>query len=511
MGTGQDLFHLLPYFLRDYWYIIVLFMVLSTLLYFMTPNQHQQMGRQGKRFSYWSIHTVFFVIGILLCGILIRGGFGSAPIDIPQATRHVSPHNVPVVLNTPFSVLWTLDDRELKEKNYLPEEEARKYFDPVHQYQGKARYPGRPNVVMIILESFSQAYIGALSGEKSHAPFLDSLIQESLVFPNAYANGKESIEAIPAITAGLPSLMTSPYITSPYAGNDLNSLASCLGRWGYTTSFYHGGYQGTMGFESFCRKAGFGTYHDLNDYPHPGHSDGSWGIRDGQYLPYFARQLNKTREPFFSTVLTLSSHHPFWIPSAFTKRFPQGSLPIHRTIRYTDHALERFFEKARKADWYDNTLFVITADHTSIADQTQYNNSVGMYRIPLLFFAPSHTLPSNHRKRVAQQTDLMPSLLDLLGYPHPFVAFGQSLFRSIPVPRYHFAFRNQLYQLTGKQYILQFDGTESQALFNHQEDPYLRSNLIRQPSPVKPGMETFLKAVLQQYHNRIREDRLTVP
>ena len=165
----------------------------------------------------------------------------------------------------------------------------------------------KKNVFVIILESFSSEHIGALThqiGNKNtdFTPFLDSLAEKSLVF-EGFANGKRSIEGIPAILASLPTWMTEDFITSQYSSNKFNSLASILKAEGYNTSFFHGGKNGTMGFDAFSKSAGFEFYYGKNEYPDQSDFDGSWGISDEPYLQYIAKTLNTTPEPFLGSCI----------------------------------------------------------------------------------------------------------------------------------------------------------------------------------------------------------------
>ena len=135
-------------------------------------------------------------------------------------------------------------------------EEAWQIFSPIHYYNTGNTFSSL-NVVIIILESFSKEYTGANRNATSYTPFLDSLSTQSLYFNDAYANGKRSIDGIPEVIASLPSLSEDAFITSPYSTHTFDNLASLLKRKNYSTAFFHGGNNGTMGFDHFIRNAGF--------------------------------------------------------------------------------------------------------------------------------------------------------------------------------------------------------------------------------------------------------------
>nr|WP_185283070.1 LTA synthase family protein [Hymenobacter sp. NBH84] len=252
-------------------------------------------------------------------------------------------------------------------------------------------------------------------------------------FREHYANGRRSIEALPATLAGLPSLLESPFITSNFQTDELHGLGEILTRQGYSTSMYHGAQNGTMGFNTFAGAAGMQRYLGLEEYPNATQSldfDGHWGIFDEPYLQYFARQLGQQQQPFFSLLFTLSSHEPFGLPAGYEKRFPKGTQPIHRTIAYTDFALRQFFKAAARQPWYQNTLFILLADHTSQSDQRGYQNTLGAYKTPLLLFHPGHALPPADTHRITQQADVPATVLDYLhrGAGVPLLPFGYSVF-----------------------------------------------------------------------------------
>ena len=217
-------------------------------------------------------------------------------------------------------------------------------------------------------------------------------MKESLVFTNAFANAKSSMEGIPAILASIPSWMDDPFIYSFYSGNQITSLASLLKPKGYTSSFFHGGKNGTMGFDSFCKLAGIENYYGRTEYGEERDFDGNWGIWDEPLMQFAVRKMSESQKPFVSSIFTLNTHHPFTIPEKYRKQFKQGGHPLMTTIRYTDHAMKRFFEEAAKTDWYKNTIFVITADHTALDIEGEENSAMDDYRIPIIFFSPDGKL-----------------------------------------------------------------------------------------------------------------------
>jgi phosphoglycerol transferase MdoB-like AlkP superfamily enzyme len=365
--------------------------------------------------------------------------------------------------------------------------------------------------VVIILESFSREFVGALNKNlnggtyKGYTPFLDSLINESLVFPNAFANGRKSIDAIPSVTASIPALVL-PYVVSERSGNKINSIASLLGQQGYETAFFHGAPNGSMGFDAFTKMAGFHRYYGKNEYGKEDGFDGIWGIWDEPFFQYFADELNRMKEPFATTIFSVSSHHPFKVPVRYNDKFPEGNIPLQKCIRYTDYSLKEFFDKARTMPWFKNTLFVITADHCSESDFKEYKTLVNYFAVPLIFYKPDGSLKGKDES-IAQQIDIMPSILGYLHYPKSYVAFGNNLFDK-SAKRFAINYIEESYQFLSGDYALYFTDNNFIGIYDRLKDPSLTKNLLG--SVDLKNEELLYKAVIQQFNNRMMEDRLTV-
>ncbi len=510
-GLGDDLKNVLPKIITDFWFVFLLFAVLVFLMNYLYKKTSFQLKKdilenQNAR-PYWLVQIAFTILfaGVFVVGV--RGGLQLRPLSILSASDGISPKNVTLVLNTPFTVLQTLEKSGLKEVHYFNDKTASDLFSINKQVFATDSFETK-NVVVIILESFSKEYIGALNNYKGYTPFLDSLIKESLTFTNAFANGKKSIEGIPSIVAGLPSLMDNPYITSAYSGNQFNSIASLLKKQGYETSFFHGGTNGTMGFDNFTRMAGFDKYYGMKEYNNEKDYDGFWGIYDEPFMQYFAQSLNKYDKPFFSCLFTLSSHHPYTLPKQYKNRFKNGTLEIHPSIAYADYSLQRFFETASRMPWFKNTLFVITADHTSLSEHRQYQTGLGSYRIPILFYQYGSSLKGLNTT-VVQQADILPSIMDYLNFQSPFISFGESVFRP-DKKHYAISFINNIYQYTEKDYLLQFNGEKSIGLYKYTSDPLLNNNLISSEKKIVHDMELGVKSVIQAYNYSLIHNKLTV-
>ncbi|MCK4344073.1 MAG: sulfatase-like hydrolase/transferase [Bacteroidales bacterium] len=502
---SNDTINLLPQFIKDFWHLLLGWILLMTATWFIYSAQKQNITIQSiKPFGY----ILQGVLSVLLLGIFLVGfrGIRLKPYRIIDAARYTKTQFTTLVLNTPFTFLKTINKSDLQLKNYFPEEEIKNLYDPVHRFETEKDFSYQ-NVVIIILESFSREYIGSYNPYKGYTPFLDSLISHSLVFPNSFANGKRSIEAMPSIIASLPTLMNDSYISSSYSTNSVTSLANLLEKKGYSTSFFHGGSNGTMGFDNFANIAGIDEYYGRNEYNNEADYDGNWGIYDEEFLQYFAIKLNSFRQPFFSTLFTLSSHHPYNVPDKYKGKFQKGELNIHEVIQYTDYALKKFFETASVMPWYSNTLFVITADHTALASLPYYQNKVGQYAIPIFFFHPSDSSLIGTDQTLIQHCDILPSVMNYLNYDEPFFSFGYPVFNKTSD---HFVinYTNGLYHLIQQDYCLFFDGSGSVSLFNTETDSLLQNNLLGKVPAVQFSLENKIKAIIQTYNNRLISNQM---
>ena len=525
---SDDIKVLLPKFLVDYWFvpiltvlgIIVLWKVYSTIV----------IDKEVKIVAKPSITTIvkqsfllLIIVGLAILGG--RGGWQLKPISIIIASRYATSESIPLVLNTPFSIMTTVMHRGVDPKHYMPEEEAGKLYPVIHRYHSNEKSTGK-NVVVLLLESFSKEYIGYFNGYKGYTPFLDSLIPHALVFDNAYSNALRSIDAIPAIISGIPTLMNEAFISSPYSTNKSISLAQILKSKGYQTAFFHGGNNGTMNFDGYASYAGFDNYYGRNEYHDDKDYDGTWGIYDEPFLQYVARTLSNTKQPFFAFEFTISSHYPYALPDKYKKRFKEGPLKIHKVISYSDYALKRFFETASTMPWYNNTLFILCADHPAqsvipsdngtydenyeklpLDKMAFYNNLTGKYAIPIILYEPGDSSLRGVNHQTAQQSDIFPFIMDYLHINTPMVAFGQS-FNDTVNPQVAFQFYNGIYQIISGKWSLEFDGKKALALYNNKTDLEHKHNLLTEKPDIALHNELIIKAILQQYTTHLQDNRL---
>ena len=495
--------------LADNWYLVLVFIVIVALLCLLIKVP--AILEYRKKYMYYIVRTCCLLFSAVCIVAGIRGGLAHniRPITMSNAYQYVkTPAQAAAILNTPFCVIRTLDNEDMKVPAYFDQDQLESIYTPVITPDSTATF--RPlNVVVLILESFGSEYIGAMNpgtaGIHDCTPFMDTLISRSLTFETSLANGRKSIDAMPSVLSGIPMLKDHLFLTPTVMSKEITGLAKELGNKGYYSAFFHGADNGSMGFQSFSRVIGYNDYFGMEDFlkkPEYGGKavfDGYWAIWDEEFLQYMCDMIGTFSEPFLASAFTASSHHPYNVPERCQSTYPlEGNLPIYRGIRYSDNALKLFFEKASEQPWFNNTLFVLTADHTNLTEHPDYQSDYGNFRVPIVFYCPSDSL-CGKRDAIAQQSDIYPSILGYLGYDRPVISFGQDLFNTPDSATWAATLQNGLYSYYSGDYLLQFDGTNETGLFSYKEDPALKNNLKGTQSDTEQEMTKKLKALIQQY------------
>jgi phosphoglycerol transferase MdoB-like AlkP superfamily enzyme len=523
-------------FFIQYWYIVLIF----AAMVFILIKAYGKL-RKPERFSsplvYYPVNTVLMLVGVLFMFFGMRGHlmFHNRPISLANASEYVKePIEMPIVQSTPFTLIKTLTIDKMPIYRYYSENELAAIFTPEKDYQPTEPFRYK-NVVIFILESYGAEFISAYNKDKaglvSYTPFLDSLMRQSRYYLYSYANGRKSIDAMPSILASIPSIV-EPYVLSPYSANHVNGIATILREEGYKTAFFHNAYNGAMGFNGIANLMGFEEYYGMDEFGDKSHYDGIAGIFDEEFFQFYAQELNKMPQPFCTALFSLSSHTPFNLPERYKDVFKGDPDAFRGSLRYSDYALQRFFETASQMPWYDSTLFVLAADHGGIYSMNdEYKTTAGVYAIPIVFYAPGDSTLVGMEERLAQQADILPSVLSYLSYRGTFISFGTNLLEKQPKadgatateavtdtiaePKYlgkDFAVQyvGSFLQLMKDDYMIQFDGQKTLSMYKFKEDTFLSNNLVDSLPDIRNELEQLAKAFLQQYTTRMDEDRLSV-
>jgi phosphoglycerol transferase MdoB-like AlkP superfamily enzyme len=311
-------------------------------------------------------------------------------------------------------------------------------------------------------------------------------------------------------------MFVEPFFLTPASMNDVSGIAGLLASEGYQTAFFHGAQRGSMGFQAFANKTGFQEYYGREDYNADSRFggdddfDGMWAIWDEPFLQYYATKMSEMKEPFMTAVFTASSHHPYAIPEKYKETYPEEGIVIHKCIRYTDMAIGRFFEKASKQPWFKNTIFVLTSDHTNLSDHAFYQTDLGGFCSPIIIYDASDEQEPRMEQKIAQQIDIMPTILGMLHYPKPYFAFGIDVLNTPAEETWAVNYMNGTYQYVKNDHVLQFDGQKVTGLYAL-TDSLMQHNLLQNSNPkTQDSNLKELKALIQQYMERMTQDRLKV-
>lgn len=498
---------LLISFLKDYWYGFLIYGIIIALMGFGYRKIPYFSTKLVKPVRYYVSSVATLLIALVISVVLIRGGNISSatfPISMSDATLYVkNPAHSSLILSNPFCLIRTINSK-IKVTKYFDDSELNRLYPTSHLIKKESlknnenglKIDPSTNILILILESFGSAHIGVLNGENTpYTPFLDSLSRESMLMTNAYHNGIRSIDALPAIWASIPTFKKQ-FLSLPQSVAPLKALPSMTKEMGYTTSFMHGAVRESMSFVAFSKKNGVDITYSQEEYEAErgkGDFDGTWGIWDHKFLDFAAEKLINMKKPFFSTIFTLSSHAPFKVPEGYEDRVVKGNLPIDATISYTDGVLRDFFEKLKKEPFFENTLFIITADHSSVGDIEKFKKVPYSFSIPIMFYKPNSPDFKGEYRDVAAHIDIMPTVLGMLGYEKPYFSFGRNLFSD---------------EVKERPFTLNYSGafnivTDSAAyIFDEHK---ILSTTDKQQREIEPKIFDRAKAFIQQYYTHISE------
>lgn len=515
---------LISKFTAENWYLVLVWLALGALMWFLYRLTGRSVTPIRNRWAYFGVNFALLLAAVACCIGLARGGGFTRdirPVTLTNAMSYASsPAKANMILSNPFCILRTMGSKGIRYTKYYTEEELAQIFTPYH-------YPvpgdstavdlsGR-NVMIFVLESFSAEHSALLNPDlypdgRGYTPFLDSLMRESYYFTRAYANGRKSIEALPAILASMPSFK-KPFPLMPQGLGEGMQLPKILAAQGYATMFCCGSPHGSMGFDAYSALTGIQKIYDKVDFDerYPGNNeyDGWWGVWDEPFIDFVGEVMGQTPQPFFNTLFTITSHHPFKVPAAYEDVLPDGKTLIQKPAAYTDMALRKFFEKYGDQEWFRNTVFVFCADHVSSEKYAaETRTTVGIQHIITFIHTPDGVLRGRD-DRVFQQADIMPTLLGLMGYNEPYFAFGRDIFRE-PERQPVAVSCNSTFQLIGDEVSIMFD--EHRVTEAYAASDRLQQHNIADPSdPTQQEMQRLLQAIIQQYYSHLERKTYLVP
>ena len=538
--------------LENWWLVAVVIVLIGAMVFAYKKIPNYTMSIK-KHLPYYAINTVILCAGIYMCVGAVRGGFGHGvrPYTLSNAVNYTqTPQKANLILSNPFCVLRTAGNKGVDVPHYFSDDELAQVFSPYHipghvvsrasttgsttelSVASRTSATGLPvvealemtcskkqkNVVLFILESFSKEHSKFYSPEvyKNHSgftPFLDSLMQHSYVFTNAFSNGLKSIEALPSILASIPSFEKS-FVLLPQSLSTINGLPYMLAQKGYTTSFFCGADKNSMGFEAIASQVGVEHFFTREDYEKSNPVNKNtveplWGVFDMPFYQFMADELATMPQPFFATVFNLTSHHPFVVPPDYQNKLPQGFTKVQQPVAYTDKALQKLFARIKNEPWYENTIFIFIADHPSSERYSDYAKTPkGNTAIFYFMYMPSHELQGTHTG-ITQQLDVMPTLLGLLGNTEPYFAFGRDVFNDTARMPMAVNYINQLYQSITDS-ATYYSDRNSLLMAYAAADTLQKHNSVNQNPAHQKRAETYTRALLQSYYLHLAAKKYVV-
>lgn len=529
--------------LSSYWLLNLINFAILGYFIWISFYRKSKLEVTSNPWASWPKRIAISFLALLLYVVGVRGGLQLKPLEMAHAGTLNDTKLTHLATNSSFTLIHSIQKERIKlRRDFQRLDEYSKYLNKisVHNDINQALpWKKKPkNVVLFILESFSLEYMGIPNKQEGYTPFLDSLIAKGNFFPYAFANGRRSIEALPSILAGIPSLMDEPFLSSQYVTSDIPLLGKILKEKNIWSGFFHGGKNGTMFFNELIQRSGFDNYYGADEYPDATKNDGTWGIWDEPFMQFMADHLDRLNKPFLSVFFSLSSHHPFKVPAEYETVFKEGPLPILKTISYTDMALKNFFIRAQKSAWFKDTVFIFTADHTSKTFRPEFNNPLAGFRVPMLFYFPGDSEESQvstkdstadgitkaiHKSELAdpnntplqsqnlpvQHIDLLPSILHIFSIEAKTPLLGKSVF-STDENRQVALYLDGYYWLVQLPWVVQQIKPDEFLFYDYLSDLQLQKP-ITPSKDIQSELILKLKAAIQYNSNGLLQNSLLEP
>lgn len=384
----------------------------------------------------WTSIVVFIILFMALI-VPMRGGLGVAPINIGSVYFHKEIIVNHATINPVWSLLFSYTEKDKLNYSFTFFEEDKEtellseWYSIKNDGKGKRDLLNteRPNIVLVLLESFSSNLLKEVSGLEGVTPQLSSLINEGIWFTNFYASGSNSKSGLGAILSGYPALPTTCILHYEKKTETLPGINKILKDYGYQSKFLYGGDIDFAHFKSFLIHNEFDEIISHNNFADSAFMS-KWGVPDHIVFDRMLEECNQSDKPFFNAMFTLSSHEPYEVPME-TQIEGNGNLEkFLNSVYYTDRSLGQFIQKAKKQDWWDNTLVILVADHGSrIENITHYDST--RFQIPMLWLGGALKEIGIQNKKYGSQVDVSTTLLSQLNIEGNEFKFSKDLFDSL--------------------------------------------------------------------------------
>ncbi|TKC05994.1 LTA synthase family protein [Pedobacter frigoris] len=437
---------------------------------------------------------------VLVNFLLIRGGLKGSPITQSMAyfSKDQTLNNAAV--NTEWNLISSLLASRMTKSNpylYMDKQQAdaivKDLYTPAKDTTINLLTTNRPNVVLVIIESFTADLIKTLGGEDGITPNFENLIDQGVLFSNVYSTGSRTDKGLVGTLAGFPTLAAGSIVKWPEKMQKLPAISQTLFKNGYHTSFFYGGESEFDNYKAFILSHNYQNLVDRNDFKNAGGT--SWGQFDEVVFARQTEELNKEPQPFFSTLLTLTNHEPYGLPGAYKFGKADNVAKFKSTAHYTDSCINAYLNNAKKQAWYKNTLFVFIADHGHLLPRNnQEIFNPRRYHIPLLFYGDVIKEEFRGRKfeNTGSQSDVAATLLSQLNINAKDFAWSKNLLNPYNNSFAFFSWDNGMGFIDNQQCVT-FDNVGKTVLYNNNDKD------AKQTEKTLNNAKSYLQKVYQQF------------
>jgi len=413
--------------------LIVIFIILSAFFIWIYKKYVETyIYLRPDKFS--TPNLIISILLVIFLFIPIRGGIQKIPInqsDVYFSEKLFADH---AALNLPWNLMSSAINKNSEKNpfNYFSKDKASQLVSNLY-HTGPLKIPSilsvkKPNIIFIIIESFTAKLVGCLGGEPGITPNLDKIAAEGLLFTNIYAAGDRSEKGLVSVLSGYPNQAITSIIKTPTKTENLPAITRLLESSGYHTSYTYGGELEFANIKSYLLNAGFDNLVSKYSFG-PSERTTSWGVHDHIVLNRFFKTLQKEQQPFFATLFTLSSHEPYDVPMVPRFKGSDETTQFKNSAAYTDSTIGVFINRLKKDPLWQNTFIVFVADHGHPLPGHDPNDRPLKFHIPLIFTGGAlkvHGVVSN----VGSQTDIVTTVLDQLGIQPGIFKWGKDLLDS---------------------------------------------------------------------------------
>ena len=506
----------------SFWILSALWIGVTIIFYYVI---RKIIGRLGRRFlkSGKMTSLVIYILSIMFLALAIRGRLGMKALDWGEAFFCDNQFINQMSLNSVYTLSHSIYEEYKAGRNIRGETDNRfNFYDIDTAYKnvtemlhlrdeiieppsllrrtdGTGGFGFPPNIVIVIMESWSADKIGALGGKYNISPEFDSLCADGILFSNFYANGIRTNRGIPAVLCSFPSLPGRSIMKRYSADYPFRSIADILDEYDYTSIFAYGGDIQFDNMKGFLTSVGYDKFYDENDFVSD-EKPTRWGVADHILFETLADEIRSIPRPFQLSILTLSFHDPYNIPDDRFALYGDtiADNKMLNCFYYSDWAVGQFIRQIKNQPVFDSTIFVFTSDHCA-HQSPRYPLSPETFHIPLLMYSPALLGDSAVIVTAsAGQVDILPTIIGLTGIGTTHYSWGQNLFDLSPDDSglAVIVSGEKLGLIEGSQFYFHWVGI-SESLYDLNERPYLENNLIGSHRDRAERMRKYLNSYIQ--------------